>query len=83
MTRKAWRNGVVSFLVFFGICTAAAAAQAPATGILQGRVVDATSGDPLPGATVLIEGTTMAATTDRSGTFRFAAAPRRRRPAST
>jgi TonB-dependent receptor len=75
MTRKAWRNGVVSFLVFFGICTAAAAAQAPATGILQGRVVDATSGDPLPGATVLIEGTTMAATTDRSGTFRFAAAP--------
>ena len=26
MTRKAWRNGVVSFLVFFGICTAAAAA---------------------------------------------------------
>jgi outer membrane receptor protein involved in Fe transport len=39
------------------------------TGKMMGTVVDARTGDPLPGANVVLEGTTMGAATDRGGTY--------------
>lgn len=39
------------------------------TGKIAGRVVDAGSGDPLPGVNVVIEGTTQGATTDIDGYY--------------
>ena len=39
-------------------------AQAAVTGKLSGRIVDGANGDPLPGANVIIQGTTLGAATD-------------------
>jgi outer membrane receptor protein involved in Fe transport len=39
------------------------------TGKISGRVVDAGSGEPLPGVNVVIEGTTLGATTDIDGYY--------------
>ena len=51
-------------------------ASAPAiAGDLTGRVVDADTGRPLPGAEVVIEGTGRSAVTDRAGEFRIVDAP--------
>jgi TonB-dependent receptor len=43
--------------------------QAQVTGVIAGRVVDASSGDYLPGANVFVEGTSIGAATDREGSF--------------
>ena len=40
-----------------------------------GRVTEASTGDPVPGAAVVIEGSRFGATTDSSGTFRIVNAP--------
>ncbi len=40
-----------------------------AQGMIAGRVVDATDGSYLPGANVMLEGTTMGSATDREGFF--------------
>lgn len=39
------------------------------TGKIAGQVVDASSGEPLPGANVIVEGTTLGAATDLEGNF--------------
>jgi TonB-dependent receptor len=53
-------------------CVVASLAQAQsATGAIEGRVLDGVSGQALPGATVLVEGSSAAASTDRSGNFRI------------
>ena len=39
------------------------------TGKITGRVIDATSGEALPGASVIIEGTTLGAATDIDGNY--------------
>ena len=36
---------------------------------VTGRITDATSGDPLPGVNIIIEGTTVGATTDMNGNY--------------
>lgn len=41
------------------------------TGTLTGRITDETTGDYLPGANVMLEGTTFGAATDRSGIYRI------------
>jgi len=41
-------------------------------GNIEGRVVDAASGDPLPGAKVIVLGTASETSTDRDGVFRLA-----------
>ena len=46
-----------------------------AQGMVAGRVVDANSGDYLPGANVMLEGTTMGAATDREGFFMISNVP--------
>lgn len=40
-----------------------------ATGEIRGKVVDAQAGDPLPGANVLLKGTSIGASTDLSGKY--------------
>ncbi|MCB0292418.1 MAG: carboxypeptidase-like regulatory domain-containing protein, partial [Calditrichaeota bacterium] len=44
-------------------------ALAQSTGTLAGRVTDAKSGDPLPGANVFILGTIMGTSTDLDGFY--------------
>ena len=44
-------------------------------GVVEGRVTDAATGDPLPGARVIVTGSTAEASTDREGLFRLAAVP--------
>ena len=51
------------------------AAQAQGTGTLAGHVTDAATGDPLPGANVLLEGTPLGAATDIDGLFRIIGIP--------
>jgi len=56
----------------------AAAMQPPAgggSGVVEGRVVDAATGSPLPGATVIATGTAAQTSTDRDGVFRLAGVP--------
>ncbi len=55
--------------------TVPGAVLAAATGSIAGKVVDAQSGDPLPGVNVMVEGTMMGAATDVDGTYRIAAVP--------
>ena len=48
---------------------AAPAARAQTTGKIQGTVTEASTGDPLPGVSVRIEGTTQGAATDIDGEY--------------
>ena len=50
-------------------------AQPTGPGVVEGRVVDAASGEPLPGAKVIVTGLAAEASTDRDGRFRLAAVP--------
>ncbi len=50
-------------------------AQETTPGTLQGRVIDAETGDPLAGAHVFLAGSTLGATTDRDGRYRLAHLP--------
>ncbi|HEY2843262.1 MAG TPA: TonB-dependent receptor, partial [Bryobacteraceae bacterium] len=68
-------------LLFIGLLTLAAGAQsgwAQVTGVLSGRVIDATDAG-IPGATVTVKtietGATRTATTDESGAYRVVAVP--------
>ena len=47
------------------------AVQPPLTGVISGTVIDAKLKEPLIGATVVIEGTTIGAVTDMDGNFRI------------
>ncbi|MBN1542112.1 TonB-dependent receptor [candidate division KSB1 bacterium] len=62
------------WLQFIGIIVASVVVavfplQAGTTGKITGRVVDQSTGDPLPGANVFLENTTMGAATDLDGNF--------------
>src|SRR5262245_17483138 len=69
--------------VFLFVLIAAASpvfAQQPAAaptgaGVVEGRVTDAGTGDPLPGAQVIVTGSASEASTDRDGHYRLAAVP--------
>jgi len=52
----------------FGVASAGAT-WAGTTGKITGRVVDAQTGDPLPGVNIIIEGTTLGAATDVDGEY--------------
>jgi TonB-dependent receptor len=56
------------FTVFFLIH---ATAVAQANGSVYGVITDALTGDPLPGATIIIEGTVTGTVTDMNGAFRM------------
>jgi hypothetical protein len=58
--------------------TAQQSAPAPAStgaGVIEGRVTDAGSGNPLPGAQVVVTGSAAEASTDRDGRYRLGAVP--------
>ena len=55
-------------LCVLGLALAATPAQAQSPGKIAGRVTD-TNGDPLPGATVVIDGTTQGGSTDMDGYY--------------
>ena len=55
-------------LCLTGLVLSAAPAQAQSPGKISGRVTD-TNGDPLPGATVVIDGTTQGGSTDVDGYY--------------
>src|SRR5262245_25855623 len=79
--RGIWRNRAASglvMLILVLIAAGGAAAQSPAatgTGVVEGRVVDAATGDPLPGATVFVTGTAGQTATNRDGVFRLGGVP--------
>ena len=60
---KTFSMFALSLLVFAGVCDAAT------TGKMQGTVRDAQSGEALPGANVVIDGTQRGAVTDANGFF--------------
>ena len=65
-------------LIVAGVTARHAAAQPPPTvgsGVVEGRVVDAATGEPLPGAQVLVTGSAAETSTDRDGRFRLSAVP--------
>ncbi|MEM9666933.1 MAG: carboxypeptidase-like regulatory domain-containing protein, partial [Bacteroidota bacterium] len=51
------------------------AASAQSTGTVEGRVSDAGTGDPLPGATIQIVGTAQGSATDLEGRYRLTGVP--------
>jgi TonB-dependent receptor len=75
MIRTMLRLALMALVTLAAAPVAAQTTTAGATGTVEGRVLDSTSGEPLPGAIVLVEGTTVTATTDRLGGFLLAAAP--------
>ena len=68
------RHRSILFALGFGFSVLAASAQTT-TGSIEGRVLDSVTGEPLPGATVLLEGSSITGSTDRTGTFRVSGAP--------
>jgi hypothetical protein len=66
----------LAFAVLVGAGAAAAGQPPPAgAGIIEGRVVDAATADPLPGATVIVTGSVGQASTNRDGVFRLTGVP--------
>jgi TonB-linked SusC/RagA family outer membrane protein len=63
------RKSLLLALMFFAVVTAARAQQ-----VVKGKLTDE-SGAPIPGASVVIKGTTFGATTDQSGNFSFTLPP--------
>jgi TonB-dependent receptor len=70
--RTVWRF-VIGMTTVVAVLAGAlqAAPQAQATGVISGRVVDATRGEALPGALVRVDGTAVSTPTDRQGAFRL------------
>jgi len=60
-------------ILCIGLCPPQADAQAQ--GAVSGRVTEAESGAPLPGANVLVEGTRLGVSTDRTGRFELRNVP--------
>lgn len=65
----------LSTYVLFLLLGAPFLVMAQGTGTLAGTVVDATTGETLPGANVIIEGTTLGAATDLDGNYRIIGVP--------
>lgn len=50
-------------------------ASAAANGIVTGRVLDGMTGNPLPGASISVDGTSLSAQSDRTGAFTLLRVP--------
>src|SRR5207245_7770799 len=70
-TRRLFSVAVLSLFIAW---VAAGAAEAQPRSI-KGEVTDVATGDPLPGVTVTVEGTTLSATTASDGAFTIPDAP--------
>ena len=62
-------------LILLGLVPGAPAQTTPATGLIEGRVLNAASGTYLEGARITIEGTALEAFTDPDGRYRLAGVP--------
>jgi len=60
------------YLIFILLCSSLIYAQA---GSIRGTIVDQESGDPLIGANIIIDGTTMGAATDVEGSYQITNIP--------
>ena len=63
------RRTSLFFLLFIALAFSASAVFAGSTGKISGKVVDKTTGETLPGANVVIEGTVLGAVTDPDGNY--------------
>jgi uncharacterized ubiquitin-like protein YukD len=61
------------FLTLFFLAPLPSAAQS--TGTVQGRIVDASDGSPLPGANVVVNGTGIGTSTDQNGRYQIPNVP--------
>ncbi|HDL18521.1 MAG TPA: TonB-dependent receptor [Bacteroidetes bacterium] len=70
MTRKILKNKTILPLVWLIILTIPQTGNSSiAQGTLKGRVVDAESGEPLPGANIILKATTLGTISDKNGFF--------------
>jgi TonB-dependent receptor len=63
--------GILIAVISTLVCAPPAATAQEGNGILEGRVLDAVSGDPLPGARIVVDGLPLAGSSDRDGRFRL------------
>jgi outer membrane receptor protein involved in Fe transport len=66
---------ILSTLVLALLLGLPTAAFAQGTGTLAGRVIETSTGEGLPGANVIIDGTTLGAATDIDGSYRIIGVP--------
>src|SRR6185503_4378083 len=66
---------VLCAATFARAAAAAPQASAQGAGVIEGRVVDGATGEPLPGAKVVVTGSASETSTDREGTFRLSGVP--------
>ena len=59
----------IGFFIFLMICSSTNTVYAQANGKITGLVLEATNGNPLPGANVFLEGTNKGAATSQNGLF--------------
>ena len=69
---------LVAAVVALWLCVPAFAFSPPENGVIMGKVVDAESGDPLPGVNVIIQATNRGAATDLDGKFKITRVPKGR-----
>ncbi|MBF8297221.1 MAG: TonB-dependent receptor, partial [Bacteroidetes bacterium] len=72
-SRLLWKLAhlILASLVFIGVFISPNASLAQQTGQISGRITDADTKEYLPGANVMLKGTGLGASTDRSGLFRI------------
>ena len=75
MSSARWRSTILAASAFVLAFATDGAAQA--TGTIEGKVSEAGSGRPLPGAQVFIAGTTVGSVTNDRGEYRITSAPAR------
>jgi TonB-dependent starch-binding outer membrane protein SusC len=75
MSSARWRSTILAATAFVLAFATDGAAQA--TGIIEGKVTEASSGRPLAGAQVFIAGTTVGSVTNAAGEYRITSAPAR------
>lgn len=56
------------------LCAVVPVSAQPSTGTIEGQVLDSLTGSPLPGATVVLAGSSLVVATDRTGRFRLSGA---------
>ncbi|MEW5702473.1 MAG: TonB-dependent receptor [Candidatus Zixiibacteriota bacterium] len=66
-------------VLIIGLALQAGIALAEGSGAIQGRILDNRSGEPLPGVSVVVVGTTLGDATDALGTYRIVGVPAGRR----
>ena len=66
---------LISLLIFFALLPwTGAMAQSP-TGVISGKIIHASTNQPLEGANIILRGQTIGAATDREGFFRIPSVP--------